>query len=158
MLKYPPDVWDAKGQLRLPLSYWLILLLQARSWVLFVLADTSHQQASAILALFYPDPGDLGVGLIWGVPAAVGFLLSGWRQRFPRFWQRFPRFWQCWRWVLAISLLASFLQQCLAASQDMTLVTPWMIMTSIADLLGLAWLVLDRRLRDCFNPRLNHVE
>ncbi|OON39048.1 hypothetical protein BTJ39_15490 [Izhakiella australiensis] len=151
MLKYPPDAWDAKGQLRLPLSYWLILLLQARSWVLFVLAGASRQQASAMLALFYPDPGDLWVGLIWGIPAAIGFLLSGWRQRFPRIWRG-------WRWVLAAALLASFIHQCFAASQDMALVTPWMILTGIADLLALVWLLLDRRLRDCFNPRFNHAE
>ncbi|PIJ51565.1 hypothetical protein BL250_03425 [Erwinia sp. OLTSP20] len=151
MLKYPPEFWDDKGQLRLPLSYWLILLLQSRSWVLLVLAGVSRQQASTLLGLFYPDPHDFWFGLIGGIPAVAGFLLSGWRQRFPRSWQ-------AWRWVLIFSLLFSFIQPSVAISQDRVQMTPWLIITGVADLLALCWLLLDGRLRDCFNPHLMQAE
>lgn len=151
MLNYTPDAWDAKGQLRLPFSFWLILLLQARSWVLFVMAGASRQQGSTLLALFYPDPADLWLGLALGTPAALGLLLTGYRQRLPRLWQR-------WRWVLCASLAGLLIQQAYAGWQDAAAVSPWMLLMALVDLLALGWLLTDRHLRDCFDPRLNHPE
>lgn len=52
---YLPDEYDGKGQLRLPFLFWLILLLQARTWLLLVMAGASRKQGNDLLALFYPD-------------------------------------------------------------------------------------------------------
>ena len=53
--EFIPADFDAHGRLRLPLLFWCVLLLQARTWVLFLMAGASRQQGDAILNLFYPD-------------------------------------------------------------------------------------------------------
>lgn len=53
--EFHPVHYDAHGRLRLPLLFWLVLLLQARTWVLFVIAGASREQGTALLNLFYPD-------------------------------------------------------------------------------------------------------
>ena len=78
--------YDAHGRLRLPLLFWLVLLLQARTWVLFVIAGASREQGTALLNLFYPDHDNFWLGLIPGIPAVLAFLLSGRRASFPRIW------------------------------------------------------------------------
>ncbi len=42
-----PGQFDAHGRLRLPLLFWCVLLLQARTWVLFLMAGASRQQGDA---------------------------------------------------------------------------------------------------------------
>ena len=54
--------------------------------MLFVMAGASRQQGSDLLALFYPDSDTFWLGLGLGVPAALGLLLTGYRQRWPRLW------------------------------------------------------------------------
>ncbi|MHA9420675.1 DUF2919 family protein [Klebsiella pneumoniae] len=51
--EFIPADFDAHGRLRLPLLFWCVLLLQARTWVLFLMAGASRQQGDAILNLFY---------------------------------------------------------------------------------------------------------
>lgn len=75
-LKYLPDDYDHKGQLRLPWLFWFILLLQARTWILLLMAGASRQQGNDLLLLFYPDQQRFWIGLALGVPAALGLLLS----------------------------------------------------------------------------------
>lgn len=85
--EFIPADFDAHGRLRLPLLFWCVLLLQARTWVLFLMAGASRQQGDAILNLFYPDHERFWLGLLPGVPAVLAFLLSGYRQRLPRLWR-----------------------------------------------------------------------
>jgi len=149
MLKYSPDDYDARGQLRLPLVFWAILLLQARTWVLFVMAGASRQQGTALLELFYPDTQAVWLGIGLGVPAAAGLLLTGYRQRFPRLWQT-------WRWVLIATLgMMLILQGRLLWQQDAQ-TSPLVLLVSLLDVLALMLLLCYRRLRDCFDPQLNH--
>ena len=75
--EFHPVHYDAHGRLRLPLLFWLVLLLQARTWVLFVIAGASREQGTALLNLFYPDHDNFWLGLIPGIPAVLAFLLSG---------------------------------------------------------------------------------
>ncbi|HID4134611.1 TPA: DUF2919 family protein [Pluralibacter gergoviae] len=42
--EFLPADYDQHGRLRLPVLFWLILLLQARTWVLFAVAAASRQQ------------------------------------------------------------------------------------------------------------------
>jgi hypothetical protein len=84
--EFHPVHYDAHGRLRLPLLFWLVLLLQARTWVLFVIAGASREQGTALLNLFYPDHDNFWLGLIPGIPAVLAFLLSGRRASFPRIW------------------------------------------------------------------------
>lgn len=83
--EFHPVHYDAHGRLRLPLLFWLVLLLQARTWVLFVIAGASREQGTALLNLFYPDHDNFWLGLIPGIPAVLAFLLSGRRASFPRY-------------------------------------------------------------------------
>ncbi|MEJ4045109.1 DUF2919 domain-containing protein [Erwinia sp. SLM-02] len=149
MLKYTPDDYDARGQLRLPLSFWAILLLQARTWVLFVMAGASRQQGTALLELFYPDTHTFWLGLGLGVPAAVGLLLTGYRQRLPRLWQAL-------RWVLMATLAVMLLLQGVSLWQQDDLSSPLVMFVSLLDVLGLLALWRQRRLADCFDPTQNH--
>ena len=54
-LRFSPDDYDQHGALRLPLGFWAVLILQARTWLLFVMAGVSREQGESLLALFYPD-------------------------------------------------------------------------------------------------------
>ncbi|NPE16407.1 DUF2919 domain-containing protein [Klebsiella aerogenes] len=140
--EFIPADYDAQGRLRLPLLFWGVLLLQARTWVLFVMAGASRQQGDALLSLFYPDHDNFWLGLLPGVPAVAAFLLSGQRQRFPRIWPLM-------RWLLMAS------QALLLAWQ------PWLWFTGeapstltiallAADIYALWWLITSRRLHACF--------
>lgn len=140
---YLPDEYDNKGQLRLPLTFWFILLLQARTWLLFIMAGASRQQGNALLSLCYPDTQAFWIGLALGVPAALGLLLTGYRQRCPRLWQS-------WRWVLVITLLVSGAQQGWFSLQDDP--SPPQLLLMAIDLLAAGWLRFNRRLADCFRP------
>lgn len=102
--EFIPADFDAHGRLRLPLLFWCVLLLQARTWVLFLMAGASRQQGDAILNLFYPDHDRFWLGLLPGVPAVLAFLLSGYRQRLPRAWRAM-------RWLLVLSQLLLLLWQ-----------------------------------------------
>lgn len=68
-----PEDYDNLGRLKLPVLFWGVLLLQARTWVLFVMAGASNQQGNALLALFYPDHTAFWTGLLTGGPAMVAF-------------------------------------------------------------------------------------
>jgi len=142
---YLPDEYDGKGQLRLPFLFWLILLLQARTWLLLVMAGASRQQGNDLLALFYPDSQAFWTGLALGLPALAGLLLTGYRTRWPRLWQH-------WRSVLALSLLVNLLWQGLQFAQGDLLSSPLPLLLMLFDLLALLWLQSNRRLRDCFLP------
>ncbi|KAJ9432279.1 Protein of unknown function [Candidatus Pantoea symbiotica] len=150
-LKYLPEEYDAKGQLRLPFLFWLILLLQARTWLLLVMAGASRQQGNDLLALFYPDRQSFWLGLALGIPAAIGLLLTGYRQRWPRLWQS-------WRHVLSASLLISLLWQGFSLLQGAFPDSPLPLLLTLFDLLALFWLQTQHRLRDCFLPEHQHIE
>ena len=142
---YQPDEYDARGQLRLPFLFWLILLLQARTWLLLVMAGASRQQGNDLLALFYPDRQAFWVGLALGLPALAGLLLTGHRTRLPRLWH-------AWRSVLALSLLINLLWQGWQFTQGDLLSSPLPLLLTLFDLLALLWLQFNRRCRDCFLP------
>jgi hypothetical protein len=134
--------YNSRGWLRLPPLFWVVLVLQARTWVLLVLAGASRQQGETLLALFYPDRTAFWLGLLAGIPAALAFLLSGRRHRFVRLWR-----W--WRWVLIVAQLAlSLWQLWMLAQGEAETVTALALL--IVDLLALWWLLVSHRLRACF--------
>ena len=146
--EFHPVHYDAHGRLRLPLLFWLVLLLQARTWVLFVIAGASREQGTALLNLFYPDHDNFWLGLIPGIPAVLAFLLSGRRATFPRTWrvlyfllllaQVVLLCWQPWLWLNGESV----------SGIGLALV--------VADIVALIWLLTNRRLRACFNEEKNN--
>jgi len=86
-IDFHPGDYDSHGRVRLPFLFWCVLLLQARTWVLFVLAGASRDQGNTLLNLFYPDHDNFWLGLLPGIPAVLAFLLSGRRHRVPRLWR-----------------------------------------------------------------------
>ncbi|MEN5280967.1 DUF2919 domain-containing protein [Serratia marcescens] len=143
--RFSPDDYDQHGALRLPLGFWAVLILQARTWLLFVMAGASREQGESLLALFYPDTQRFWYGMLLGLPAALAFLLSGRRHQWPRLWRG-------WRWGLAVSLLASlggslfslWRQDGDAPGLELALV--------LLDALALSYLLLNARLKACFAP------
>ncbi len=83
-IEFSPADYDPHGRLRLPFLFWCVLLLQARTWVLFVMAGASRGQGDTLLTLFYPDHTAFWWGLLPGVPAVLAFLVCGRRQNFAR--------------------------------------------------------------------------
>lgn len=142
-IDFSPDDFDPQGRLRLPFLFWCLLLLQARTWVLFLMAGASRDQGDALLNLFYPDNSLFWIGLLPGVPAVFAFLLSGRRQVYPRIWRLL-------RPVLILSQLVLLGWQ------------PWLWFTGeplsgiglslfLVDIFVLWWLTTNLRLRACFN-------
>lgn len=140
--EFHPVHYDAHGRLRLPLLFWLVLLLQARTWVLFVIAVRRASRYCAAKSV-YPDHDNFWLGLIPGIPAVLAFLLSGRRASFPRIWhvlyfllllaQVVLLCWQPWLWLNGESV----------SGIGLALV--------VADIVALIWLLTNRRLRACFN-------
>ena len=139
---YPPSDYDTHGNLKTPILLWCILLLQARTWFVLVLAAASSQQGDAILGAFYPDRDIFWFGLLPGIPAALAFMMSG--RRHLR-----PRLWAMWRWVLVAAQGVVLAWQLLSLWQgeELTGVTLSLL---IADIFALWWLCRNRRLRDYF--------
>ncbi|WP_393948166.1 DUF2919 domain-containing protein [Kluyvera intermedia] len=142
-IDFSPDDFDPQGRLRLPFLFWCLLLLQARTWVLFLMAGASRDQGDALLNLFYPDHSLFWIGLLPGAPAVFAFLLSGRRQIYPRIWRLL-------RPVLILSQLVLLGWQ------------PWLWFTGeplsgiglslfLVDIFALWWLTTNLRLRACFN-------
>ncbi|KNC88880.1 DUF2919 domain-containing protein [Trabulsiella odontotermitis] len=140
--EFLPSDYDGHGRLRLPVLFWGILLLQARTWVLFVMAGASRQQGDTLLNLFYPDHDNFWLGLLPGIPAVAAFLLSGRRHLFPRLWRGIHG-------LLIIAQLALLLWQPLLWWQGEPLSGIGLTLL-ILDGFALWWLLSSRRLHACF--------
>lgn len=140
--EFHPGDYDVHGRVRLPFLFWCVLLLQARTWVLFVVAGASRDQGNTLLSLFYPDHDNFWLGLLPGVPAVMAFLLSGRRQYFPRVWNSL-------RWLLVLAQVVLLVWQPLLwfygeplSGIGITLV--------VVDIVALIWLLTNPRLRASF--------
>lgn len=139
---FSPTDFDAQGRLRLPVLFWCLLLLQARTWVLFLMAGASRNQGDVLLNLFYPDHHLFWIGLLPGIPAVLAFLISGRRHVHPRVWRLLrPALimaqivllgWQPWQWFNGDAISGIGLS------------------LFIVDIFALWWLLTNRRLRACF--------
>lgn len=143
-IEFLPSDFDPHGRLRLPLMLWGVLLLQARTWVLFVMAGASREQGSTLLNLFYPDHDLFWWGLLPGLPAVLVFLFSGRRQHYPRLWPLL-------RGLLIAAQLALLVWQPLLWWTGEA-VTGLGLTLLLLDSFALWWLLTDRRLRACFTP------
>ncbi|ASV56359.1 Inner membrane protein YfeZ [Lelliottia jeotgali] len=140
--EFHPAHYDSQGRVKLPFLFWCVLLLQARTWVLFVVAGASRDQGSTLLNLFYPDHDNFWLGLLPGVPAVLAFLLSGRRQLFPRLWYSL-------RWLLILAQVVLLCWQPLLwfYGEPMSGIG---IALVVADIVALLWLLTHPRLRASF--------
>lgn len=137
-----PADYDSYGRLRLPFLFWCVLLLQARTWVLFVMAGASRGQGDALLTLFYPDHDNFWLGLLPGIPAVLAFLLSGRRHVFPRFWRALRPL------IIAAQILLLLWQPLLWFKGEALNGVGLGLL--VADIVALAWLTTNPRCRACF--------
>nr|WP_318385095.1 DUF2919 domain-containing protein [uncultured Enterobacter sp.] len=142
--EFLPADFDGHGRLRLPLMFWCVLLLQARTWVLFVVAGASRDQGDALLNLFYPDHDNFWYGLLPGVPAVLAFIFSGRRHAFPRVWRALR-----WLLILAQLILLCWHPVLWLNGEPVTGVALALL---IIDAFALYWLLTNARLRACFRP------
>lgn len=140
--EFHPADYDAHGRLRLPFLFWCVLLLQARAWILFVIAGSSREQGNTLLNFFYPDHDNFWLGLLPGVPAVAVFLLSGRRDAFPRLWHRLRG------WLILAQLVLLCWQPALWLSGES--VNGMGIALFVVDIVALIWLITHRRCRACF--------
>ena len=143
-IDFLPSAYDGHGRLRLPFVFWGVLLLQARTWVLFVMAGASRQQGDTLLNLFYPDHDNFWLGLLPGLPAVIAFLISGRRHQLPHLWAGM-------RWLLMVAQLSLLVWQPLLWWQGEPLSGVGLALV-IVDGFALWWLFSNRRLRACFAP------
>ncbi len=139
-----PDDYNDHGMLRLPLWFWTILILQARTWILFVMVGASRQQGSDLLALFYPESQNFWSGMLLGLPPALVFLLSGRRHLLPRVWQ-------AGYWLLLAGMFITFALQALGLWQSTDSISGVDIVLALLDAAALAYWLMSRRLRACFD-------
>ncbi|WP_058912653.1 DUF2919 domain-containing protein [Entomohabitans teleogrylli] len=139
---YLPSDYDQNGNLKLPWLFYLVLLLQARSWVLLLMAGASRQQGEALMSLFWPDRSTFLLSLLPGIPAVVAFLLAGYRQRWPQLW----RAW--YRLLIVLQLALVGWQAVLIWRSDEVSLAALLLLA--ADLFAAWWLLTNRRLRACF--------
>lgn len=140
--EFLPSDYDSHGRLRLPFLFWVILLLQARTWVLFVMAGASRQQGDSLLNLFYPDHDNFWIGLLPGIPAVIAFIVSGRRERYPRLWRAI-------RGLLILAQLTLLCWQPVLWWQGEPLSGIGLVLL-ICDGVALWWLLFHRRFRVCF--------
>ncbi|AVQ87129.1 Inner membrane protein yfeZ [Plesiomonas shigelloides] len=140
---YAPDDYDQHGWLRLPLWYWTILVLQAKTWALFLIAGASRDTGDRLLRLFYPQTDDFWLGMIIGLPAVALFLLAGRRQHWPRLWRSSRRLLP----VMLVGDLLLSLKTLLLAPADFSLTAATF---SVLTLWALLYVLRSRRLACCF--------
>lgn len=146
LYRFSPDDYDHHGMLRLPLWFWGVLVLQARTWILFVMAGASRQQGEGLLQLFYPDTQRFWYGILLGLPAALAFLIGPRRHQWSRLWR-------AWRWVLSASVLAALGGSLFSLWQQDSNQPALDMVLALLDVLALAYLLLNARLRACFTPQ-----
>lgn len=142
--EFHPADYDGHGRLRLPFLFWGVLLLQARTWVLFVIAGSSREQGDTLLNLFYPDYDTFWLGLLPGVPAVLAFLLSGRRDAFPVLWHGLRGL-----LILAQGVLLCWQPVLWLYGEPVNGIGLALV---VADIVALIWLLSNRRLRACFAP------
>ncbi|CEJ66996.1 Inner membrane protein YfeZ [Citrobacter pasteurii] len=118
-------------------------MLQARTWVLFVIAGSSREQGNTLLNLFYPDHDAFWLGLLPGVPAVLAFLLSGRRFAFPVLWHRLRGL-----LILAQLVLLCWQPVMWLAGDPLNGVGLALL---VADIVALVGLLTNQRLRACFS-------
>lgn len=143
-MMFLPGDYDQRGQLKLPVLFWCVLLLQARTWVLFVAAGASREQGEALLRLFYPDSEMFWLGLLPGIPAVIAFLLSGRRGRWPKLWL-------AWRWILIAAQCGLLIWQITMTISEAAL-SGITLALMVLDGVALVWLLTNPRLKACFSP------
>jgi hypothetical protein len=143
-IDFSPTAYDSHGRLKLPVLFWCVLLLQARTWVLFVMAAASRQQGDTLLTLFYPDHDNFWLGLLPGVPAVLAFAISGRREHLPRLWRLM-------RWLLVLAQLILLFWQPVLWLQGEPLTGVGLTLV-VLDAVALFWLLSNPRLRACFLP------
>lgn len=135
----------------LPFLLWVILLYQARAWLLLIMAAASRQQGDALLRLFVPEISTFYIGLAMGLPALICMILSGYRQRFPR----------CWR-LSRLCLLFSGALLCgwqLSQWNRVDLeASPVLLILTLFDLLTEVALLTMPRLKRCFTQQKTVVK
>lgn len=148
---YHPDEYDNHGQLRLPWLFWTIVVLQAKTWALFIIAGASRETGNTLLTLFYPSIDDFWFGMSLGLPAVFLFLVAGRRHHWPKVWQMS-------RFLLPSMLLGDLLmlsKQAITKPADFALPNATLLMITVW---ALIYVLRSKRLAAAFKPQALMIE
>ncbi|MGL5007221.1 MAG: DUF2919 domain-containing protein [Plesiomonas sp.] len=143
---YHPNEYDNHGQLRLPWLFWVIVVLQAKTWALFIIAGASRETGNALLTLFYPSIDDFWFGMSLGLPAVFLFLLAGRRQNWPKIWQMSRFLLPC----MLFGDLLMLLKQAIFKPADFALPNATLLMLTVW---ALAYVLRSKRLAAAFTQQ-----
>lgn len=137
-----PVVWpvlDDYGLHKVPLRFYWLLILLLRPYICWVLVLTLPQAQRDMLALFYPRQTDFILACVISSPLLL--LLAAQSQRKPKGARRWYAIWRHGRILLLLVTLADLVLTTLALPPQVMLDAPWRIITPLALLLALFWLL-----------------
>jgi len=152
-VRYSIEEYNGDGFLKAPNWLWFGWFFLAKAWIVFFVAAASRDSGSKLLEIIYPAHLTLYLGLVVGFPAIVLIWLLGLRK--PER-QKICVLFSHGKWITALTIWA----QLLLISYQIYLDNVQFNWVNAMTLLGLLWLMLyvliSRRVRDCFrSPLLN---
>ncbi|MDX1390914.1 MAG: DUF2919 family protein [Rheinheimera sp.] len=146
-----PSLWpvlDDYGLHKVPLRFYLLLLLLLRPYICWILVLTLPQAQRDMLRWFYPLQHDFIIACVVAAPLLL--LLAALSQRKPKgkaLW------WHVWRYGRALMLLVALTDLVLTLIQlpaQVMLDAPWRIISPLFLFIGCVWLLRSRTLKAVF--------
>lgn len=138
----PPVVWpvlDDYGLHKVPLRFYWLLVLLLRPYICWVLVLTLPEAQRDMLALFYPQQSDFILACLISSPLLL--LLAAQSQRKPKGAPRWRYVWRHGRILLLLVTITDLVLTMAALPSQVMLDAPWRILSPLALMLALLWLV-----------------
>ncbi|WP_333608729.1 DUF2919 family protein [Arsukibacterium sp.] len=135
---------DKYGLYPLPQRLYGLLLLLLRPYLCWVLALTMRGKEQDMLRLFYPQQDDFILACVLAAPLLL--LLAAISQRTDKGFAPWRYIWQQGRWLLLAVTSLDLLLTIAALPDDVMLDAPWRMLSVVALIAGLIWLLCSKHL------------